>query len=204
MSFVLLSILRASSWLISHILKDCFTVTRQSHWGLLWLPYSVSEVTEYIWVKSGIILGMGSANERRRYNVTSSLIGWAHTQNDPQNRLLLNHNKTTMCTILGMYCACETYAKVNRSTRIHIHPSIFHHSDITYNRQWKTRQLNLFQAAQPIQQIILHCLAIPMKFGSHWHLSLYKSSDSKNNLIIIFTAPRQVIPWRVISNQSSK
>ena len=23
------------------------------------------------------------ANERRRYNVTSSLIGWAHTQNDP-------------------------------------------------------------------------------------------------------------------------
>ena len=29
-----------------------------------------------------IILGMGSANERRHYNVTSSLIGWAHTQND--------------------------------------------------------------------------------------------------------------------------
>ena len=25
---------------------------------------------------------MGSANERRRYNVTSSLIGWAHTQID--------------------------------------------------------------------------------------------------------------------------
>ena len=31
----------------------------------------------------GIILGMGSANETWRYNVTSSLIGWAHTQNDP-------------------------------------------------------------------------------------------------------------------------
>ena len=31
----------------------------------------------------GIILCMGSANERRRYNETSSLIGWAHTQNDP-------------------------------------------------------------------------------------------------------------------------
>ena len=30
-----------------------------------------------------IILGMGSANERRRYIVTSFLIGWAHTQNDP-------------------------------------------------------------------------------------------------------------------------
>ena len=31
----------------------------------------------------GIILGMGSANERRCYIVMSSLIGWAHTQNDP-------------------------------------------------------------------------------------------------------------------------
>ena len=29
-----------------------------------------------------IILGMGSANERRRYFVTSSLVSWAHTQND--------------------------------------------------------------------------------------------------------------------------
>ena len=30
-----------------------------------------------------IILCMGSANERRCYVVTSFLIGWAHTQNDP-------------------------------------------------------------------------------------------------------------------------
>ena len=30
---------------------------------------------------SGIILGMGSANERRCYNITLSLIGWAHSQN---------------------------------------------------------------------------------------------------------------------------
>ena len=29
------------------------------------------------------MLGMGSANERRRYYVTSPLIGGAHTQNDP-------------------------------------------------------------------------------------------------------------------------
>ena len=31
---------------------------------------------------TGIILCMGSANERLRYIVTSSLIGWAHTKND--------------------------------------------------------------------------------------------------------------------------
>ena len=32
---------------------------------------------------AGIILCMHPANRRRRYNVRSSLIGWAHTQNDP-------------------------------------------------------------------------------------------------------------------------
>ena len=31
---------------------------------------------------AGIILGMGLANKRWIYNVTSSLNGWAHTQND--------------------------------------------------------------------------------------------------------------------------
>ena len=32
---------------------------------------------------AGIILCMRPANERRRYIVTSPLIGWAHTQYDP-------------------------------------------------------------------------------------------------------------------------
>ena len=31
---------------------------------------------------------MGTANERRRYNVTSTLIGLAHTQNDPYKSLI--------------------------------------------------------------------------------------------------------------------
>ena len=34
---------------------------------------------------SGIILWMRPANERWGYIVTSSLIGWAHTQHDPHN-----------------------------------------------------------------------------------------------------------------------
>ena len=34
-------------------------------------------------VTVGIILWIRPVNERRRYIVTSSLIGWAHTQNDP-------------------------------------------------------------------------------------------------------------------------
>ena len=39
------------------------------------------EQQKYI-VITGIIMGMGSANVRRRYNVTSFLSGWTHTQND--------------------------------------------------------------------------------------------------------------------------
>ena len=37
---------------------------------------------------SGVILCMRPANERRRYNVTSSLIGLAHTQNEPWKDLV--------------------------------------------------------------------------------------------------------------------
>ena len=36
---------------------------------------------------------MGSANERRRYSVTSSLIGWAHTMDYPRGRIV------STCTI---------------------------------------------------------------------------------------------------------
>ena len=36
----------------------------------------------------GIILGMGSSNEKRHYNVTSFLTGWALLQNDPWKVLI--------------------------------------------------------------------------------------------------------------------
>ena len=41
----------------------------------------ISISTGQCWYEAGIILCMGSANERRRYIVTSHLNGWAHTQN---------------------------------------------------------------------------------------------------------------------------
>ena len=34
-------------------------------------------------IKQGVIQGMVSANERRRYILTSALIGWTHTENEP-------------------------------------------------------------------------------------------------------------------------
>ena len=47
-------------------------------WYLVW------SVLHLMWCSrtAGIILGMSSTNERRHYIVMSSLIGWAHTQND--------------------------------------------------------------------------------------------------------------------------
>ena len=49
------------------------------------------DVSRHGWVKfriaiviiAGIVLCMRPANERRCYNVTPSLIGWVHAQNDP-------------------------------------------------------------------------------------------------------------------------
>ena len=40
---------------------------------------------------TGTILGMGSANERRRYNITSSHTDWTHTQNYLPIRWMLEH-----------------------------------------------------------------------------------------------------------------
>ena len=68
------------------------------------------------WQSTGIILFMCPANERRRYNVTSSLIGSTHTKNDPweqrgrqlhptgqcQFQALGKHNITARYTLLSM------------------------------------------------------------------------------------------------------
>ena len=46
-----------------------------------WLPALSSQ--QVLKAVRGIILCMGSANERRCYIVRSSLVDWAHAQNDP-------------------------------------------------------------------------------------------------------------------------
>ena len=64
---------------------------RHMNTSLVWCSWTTGVVSgaEKKWhcsargiVKAGITLCVGSANARRRYNVTSSLIGWAHAQND--------------------------------------------------------------------------------------------------------------------------
>ena len=46
-------------------------------------PWSLWRQCNEFWCIAMIILCMRPANERWRYTVTPSLIGWAHTQNDP-------------------------------------------------------------------------------------------------------------------------
>ena len=47
---------------------------------------------------AGIILGKGLVNKRRYYNITSSLIGWAHTQNDSWGYNTMMHH-SVLCII---------------------------------------------------------------------------------------------------------
>ena len=54
-------------------------------------------IVPYWTMLHGIILCMHPANERRRYIVTSSLIGWAHIQNDPCNGTY----------VIGLNCAMK-------------------------------------------------------------------------------------------------
>ena len=73
--------------------------------------------------RSGIILCMCPANERRRYNVTSSLIVWAHSQNDPSSThrdgtKLQQKPKTSFKPYLyhfGKNCTWRSYIVLTRS-----------------------------------------------------------------------------------------
>ena len=64
---------------------------------------------------AGIILCMRPANERRHYNVTSSLIGWAHTQND-------------LCLRVPIYMF-ESLGLLIHSVGNTSHKTSFHHAD---------------------------------------------------------------------------
>ena len=50
---------------------------------------------------------MRPANEKLRYNVTSSLIGWAHTQNDP-----CFYHYRTVCNIVQPWIAITLHGAI--------------------------------------------------------------------------------------------
>ena len=56
--------------------------------GRLW-THKLTNQSNWLWLHvyrpvPGIIVCMRPASKRRRYNVSSSLIGWAQKQNDPR------------------------------------------------------------------------------------------------------------------------
>ena len=61
-----------ASWFI-HIHQGCFTGTQ----AIICLKVGNNNT------RTGTMLRLCPANERGHYNITSSLIGWVHTQNDP-------------------------------------------------------------------------------------------------------------------------
>ena len=59
---------------------------------------------------AGITLCMGLTSERRRYIVTSSLIGWAHTHNDPFSHVIyMTLRKIVSYTVLQLNCMNTTH-----------------------------------------------------------------------------------------------
>ena len=72
--------------------KTVFLIETAPRWMITWTPPNSTDtinITQQskqnpiVCTFIEIIFGVHPANERRSYNVTSSLIGWAHTQNDP-------------------------------------------------------------------------------------------------------------------------
>ena len=67
-----------------HFNKCLFLVIQQAEVLLNFFGKCIMEYTVQLCILfSGLILGLRRANERRRYFATTSLIGWAHAQNQP-------------------------------------------------------------------------------------------------------------------------
>ena len=89
---------------------------------ILWIPQLRAHQGSGLRGSSGIIRGMGSANENRGCTVTTSLIGGAHTQNDPCSCELMvkwwssKHRDTDYCDRISLiesrcrsFCAFELF-----------------------------------------------------------------------------------------------
>ena len=85
---------------------------------------------------TGINLCMHPANERRRYIVTSSLIGWAHTQNDPWRQVhwgpVGDQLGTVSVTSWGQFYKWWL-------TPINIMFREWHHTQLSIIREWKNK-----------------------------------------------------------------
>ena len=70
--------------------------------GRIWMNRSQEAIGN-----TGIIMGMGSDNERQRHIVTSSLIDWAHSQDDPLKYNIATTNPKLLYKYVRIYI-CHT------------------------------------------------------------------------------------------------
>ena len=78
-----------ASFVVTYGTAGCCYVVTDDKVGILTTLMHIN-----IFIHAGIILCIPPANERRCYNMTSPLIGWAHSQNDPWG-----------CTLLILLCS---------------------------------------------------------------------------------------------------
>ena len=101
---------RASVFITCHLGEGCVCGLRRRHTAGIYT--SRSKGKNYGLNKdAGIILHMCPANEKRRYNATSSPIGWAHTQIDPWGvwvfGLMWRDLWSIVCNISGLVQDCS-------------------------------------------------------------------------------------------------
>ena len=103
-------------------------------------PWSFFPCSKYKKVlKAGIILWLCPANERRRYIVTSSLIGWAHTQNEPWKGSLhfLVQNRTLLSDRVGHHTDPTFQFGWRPATMIVLWPTLNNHDDFKGAIIWR-------------------------------------------------------------------
>ena len=126
---------------------------------------------------AGIILCMHPANGRRRYNLTSSLTGWAHRQNDP--------------------CHWHRLTEMRALVRNHIHCFVW---NVIVQRRFNT--LTPRQIGRQFANDIFRCIFvnencfiliwISLKICSQWSDEHYSSIGSNSGLV---PNSRQAITW---------
>ena len=130
-----------------------------------------------------IILCMHATNERRCYNVMSSLIGWAHTQNDPWYQFYL----LVFCSSSG--CGFNSRPSLEFSPGAPLHK--YRLSDIGTQLQYIPRNMHTVFALLCFV-VVIHWLIFPYPSGLlHWHCG---------NLTIAPVPAKQ--PWWIWINTS--
>ena len=128
----------------------------------------------------GIILWMCRANERRHYNITSPLIGWACSQNDPcittwcevswALQILENQYLSWVVKLLGGAVICNfksLFLLLNVSNS-----SLGTHYEIAALR-WIWKPQNLINGKSTLVQVMAWCRQAPSHYLSQcWYRSL--------------------------------